>query len=145
MKKRKVQVVIFARKNDSSPANKILLLQTNKRRGGFWQNVTGSVEKGERYKQAALRELNEETGIELNEIEKFIDLQLEHSFLTKKGHSVTEKSFAVIVAYKKVTLDPNEHQKSKWQNLSQISLRSYGFPTNFESFFRAKKLLKQLE
>ena len=59
MNKRKVQVVIF--REDNEDVLEFLLLKTNERRGLFWQNVTGSVDNGESYNDAAFREVAEET------------------------------------------------------------------------------------
>ena len=32
-------------------------------KGGFWQPITGNVREGETFKEAAMREIGEETGI----------------------------------------------------------------------------------
>ena len=45
-KTKKAQVVLAAI-DEASQNFKFLLLQTNQRRGNFWQNVTGKVEKEE--------------------------------------------------------------------------------------------------
>ena len=47
MKKRKVQTVIFY--NASNNRKQFLLLKMNERRKFLWQNVTGKVDKGEKY------------------------------------------------------------------------------------------------
>jgi dATP pyrophosphohydrolase len=44
-----------------------LLLKRNKELGGYWQPVTGFIEEQETNREAALRELSEETGIEIYE------------------------------------------------------------------------------
>jgi dihydroneopterin triphosphate diphosphatase len=44
-----------------------LLLKRNRDLGGYWQPVTGFIEAPETNRQAALRELVEETGIEIYE------------------------------------------------------------------------------
>ncbi|MDP3237305.1 MAG: lipoyl(octanoyl) transferase LipB [Myxococcales bacterium] len=49
----------------SSSRERVLLLKRTEPRGGFWQPVTGRVEDGERPDRAAVRELAEETGLEL--------------------------------------------------------------------------------
>ena len=142
IKKRKVQVVILAQKSGSSKVTKVLLLKTNKRRGGFWQNVTGSVEPYERFYKAALREVWEETGLCDDDIFAFIDLKLEHRFLSRKGSPVTEKSFAIVVDEQAIKIDAKEHQSYKWVPIQSIRSSNYQFPTNFESFCLAKKTFK---
>ncbi len=49
----------------SSARERVLVLKRTQARGGFWQPVTGRVEVGERPDRAAVRELHEETGLEL--------------------------------------------------------------------------------
>lgn len=44
-----------------------LLLKRNRELGGYWQPVTGFIEEPETNRAAALRELSEETGIEVYE------------------------------------------------------------------------------
>lgn len=142
IKKRKIQVVIFAQKKNSNKVSFALILRTNKKRGGFWQNVTGSVEKYERFPKAALRELWEETGIDSANVLIFADLKLEHCFLSKKGYRVQEKSYVVVVKQQKIKIDPKEHQNYKWLPIKSIRSSKYKFPTNFESFCLAKKTFK---
>lgn len=47
------------------PDGRILLLRRSAARGGFWQQVTGRLEPGERPEEAARRELREETGADV--------------------------------------------------------------------------------
>jgi len=47
-----------------------LLLRRIPSRGGFWQGVTGGVQQGEGLKEAAQRELLEETGLVPSLLEK---------------------------------------------------------------------------
>ena len=54
MNKRKVQVSVFY--CDAKGDKYFLLLKTNERRGNFWQNITGGVDEGETFRDAALRE-----------------------------------------------------------------------------------------
>ncbi|MBT9141645.1 MAG: RNA pyrophosphohydrolase [Dehalococcoidia bacterium] len=43
---------------------KYLLLKRNRKLGGYWQPVTGFIEESEKNREAALREISEETGLE---------------------------------------------------------------------------------
>lgn len=81
----KVQVVIYHPKTEE-----FLILQTNERRGGFWQNVTGSVESNENILDAARRELIEETSLEIDDIRI---LDIEFKFEDQWKRSVQEKCF----------------------------------------------------
>ena len=62
IKTRKAQVVICGY-DAQSQSLAYLLMQTNKKRGEFWQNVTGKIESGETFEQTAIREVTEETGL----------------------------------------------------------------------------------
>ena len=55
-----VSVVVVAPSGE-----RVLVLKRTEPRGGFWQPVTGRVEAGERPDRTAVRELREETGLEV--------------------------------------------------------------------------------
>ena len=131
--KKKVQVVIMAMNPPS-----LLLLLTNSNRGSFWQNVTGSLEEGESFEQAAKRELQEETGIELSSSAQLIDLDLTFNFKDRKKNQIEEKVFFYkIETTLPITLDEREHQKFRWFPLSEITKENYKYSTNFEAFQKA--------
>ena len=67
--KKKSGVFIFDKEN-----NKVLLVQS---RGNLWGCPKGSVEPNESIKSCALREVLEETGIQLNDI----DISVNHQFI----------------------------------------------------------------
>jgi dATP pyrophosphohydrolase len=56
---------------------KVLLLRRTRRRGGFWQGVTGAPFQHEELADAALRELKEETGFTA---ERAVDVDFSYSF-----------------------------------------------------------------
>jgi dihydroneopterin triphosphate diphosphatase len=56
-----VLVVIY------TPAGEVLLLE-RRQPAGYWQSVTGSLEWGESAEAAALREVREETGLDVSEV-----------------------------------------------------------------------------
>lgn len=108
-----VLVVVYAR------PDQVLLLE-RRDRPGFWQSVTGSLEPGEAPRDAARRELAEETGLDgepadLGQSRRFeifpeylhrfppgVTHNLEHAFAFDAGDAV------------QVTLDPSEHQRCRW-------------------------------
>ncbi|MCB9060170.1 MAG: NUDIX domain-containing protein [Halobacteriovoraceae bacterium] len=125
----KVQVVIYHPKTEE-----FLILQTNERRGGFWQNVTGSVESNENILDAARRELIEETSLEIDDIRI---LDIEFKFEDQWKRSVQEKCFLAKVKSKGVLLDPFEHQSFIWKKKNQISKETYKYSSNFECFLKS--------
>lgn len=104
----KVQVWIHG--VDSKARRKVLLLQTNIRRGRFWQPVTGRVEPGEKIELAAHREPSEETGFDLPKPEA-LDLDLRFG-------SFHETCFEIELPVHQVgqpaKIDPKEHDQFEW-------------------------------
>lgn len=64
MPRRCIMVFLYKWENGEP---RYLLLKRNDTLGGYWQPVTGFIEEPETNRQAALRELEEETGIEIYE------------------------------------------------------------------------------
>lgn len=72
---------------------RVLLLRRRPERGGFWQIVTGRMEPGEAPREAAARELREETGLNA----EVVDLDYRHAFAvgsTVPPRLVEENAFA---------------------------------------------------
>lgn len=118
---RSVQVVILA---DVSALRQYLLLRRVASHGGFWQSVTGSLEEGETHRQAATREVLEETGFVARE-EELIELGVVNTFeiapqwRAKYAPGVThneEVCFALKVEGREVRLDPLEHDDYAWES-----------------------------
>src|SRR5215469_14873372 len=99
-----------------------LLLRRVSTHGGFWQPVTGSLEEGESHREAAVREVREETGVRAA-VSDLIDLELINRFAIapewrgKYAPGVThneEVCFALEVREREVVLDPIEHDAYLW-------------------------------
>lgn len=128
--KRKIQLCVIA-KNQGKPM--ALLLKTNLKRGSFWQNITGGVDEGEKYAQAALREFTEETHQEVskNFPHEFISLEMKFKF-KKKNKQIKEKVFALICQdIFEVKIDPKEHDDYKWVELKKIKRSHLEFKSNY--------------
>ncbi len=134
MLRKKVQVVVF---DLSGKFPKVLLLKTNKARGSFWQNVTGSLNPKETPLKGAKRELFEETGIKPDKL-----LDLNYSF---KYKDFLEHVFVAILLKTppKIKLDPKEHDDFKWERLSKITSEDFKYLSNFESFIVAQMRIKE--
>ena len=116
---RSVQVVVFGVRGGKP---EYLLLRRVATHGGFWQSVTGSLEAGETHREAAIREVREETGIVADQTD-LIDLNLTNTFaiapqwLSKYAPGVThneEVCFALQTQQTSIALDPMEHDSFVW-------------------------------
>ena len=116
---RSIQVVIFA---GNGPDRRYLLLRRVASHGGFWQPVTGSLEADETHRQAAVREVLEETGISAAE-DELIELGVVNTFeiapkwREKYAPGIThneEVCFALEVPPADARLDPIEHDAFEW-------------------------------
>lgn len=142
VKTKKAQVVIAAI-DKASQAQEFLLLQTNERKGSFWQNITGKVEDEETYEEGGLREAIEETGLLLESILEILDLGLCYEFTDQHKRKVVEETFLIITDQKwEVRIDPEEHQSFKWVHIDQINEDSVKYSSNYEALTHARKLIK---
>jgi 8-oxo-dGTP pyrophosphatase MutT (NUDIX family) len=141
-KTKKAQVVVAAI-DENSQSFQFLLLQTNEKRGEFWQNVTGKVEENETFEEGGLREAIEETGLKIEHIVDLTDLGLEYQFTDKRSRKVFEKSFLIILDKKwDVKIDPSEHQAYKWVDVLKVNEDSVKHQSNFECLTKAQYILK---
>lgn len=127
---RSIQVVIFG---DEPDARKYLLLKRVASYGGFWQTVTGSLEENETHRQAAVREVLEETGIvtceeDLIELGVVNDFEIAPRWRDKYAPGVTrneEVCFALKTKQREVRLDPTEHEAYAWEPYEQAMKLTY--------------------
>ena len=106
-----------------SPDNHVLLLKVHAipgKHGSFWQPITGGIETGETPIQGALREIMEETGLQLttsnlSEIASGLTFQLADEL------TVSKTVFAARTAWTNVSINPGEHQDYKWVPASEVS------------------------
>lgn len=112
-----VLVVIYARQS-----GRVLMLQ-RRDDPDFWQSITGSLEGGESPYQAAIREVNEETGIDIPaEKLTLIDCQhsvvfelfahFHHRYLPGTTHNL-EHWFCLILPDER-TISLSEHVRYRW-------------------------------
>lgn len=116
---RTVSVVVLRRAGEGV---EVLLLKRHPHRGGFWQPVTGTVERGEKPQACAVRELGEETGTQ----GEVLPLGYVHSFLfgeprpDRNPRIFQETAFWVEVpGDAPVRLDSREHSESAWVSIER--------------------------
>jgi dATP pyrophosphohydrolase len=82
---------------------------------GIWQPVTGGIERGERVPLAALREVEEETGLGAPDVEAFYDLDQVGSFFDEdRDEIVNSVIFAVQVCQQAKPHVSGEHVDLRW-------------------------------
>lgn len=141
-KTKKAQVVL-AVIDQPRQSFEFLLLQTNERRGSFWQNVTGKIEDNETIEEGGLREVIEETQLNLESIVDMTGLGLKYEFVDQRGRNVHEECFLFILDSKwNVKIDPHEHQDFKWVSINEINRESVKFESNYECLVKAKSILR---
>jgi len=124
-----VEVIIF-KIIDDKPI--FLLLKRHPDRGGFWQPVTGGVEADEDLKVAALREMEEETGIK--DTIKVLENVHYFEFEPNGGYDWTkEYVYGVQVNEKIEAVISDEHTELKWCSLKE-ALELLKYESNREGF-----------
>ncbi len=113
-----VQVFVFTR----NPLFKVLILKRTVERGGFWQPLSGGIEKGEDYNDTIKREVYEETGIK--EIKRIIDLNYNFTYKTSKNKELKKKMkdfcFAVEINKEKEIKLSYEHEEFLWCSQNEV-------------------------
>lgn len=135
--KKKVQVVICHK----ALTNKFfLIMQMCEQRNAYWQNVTGSVNKEEKFLAAAYRELLEETGFDKSSIKELINLNMDFQF-EARDKQFKEKVYLAFLNDKKNPTLSSEHQAFKWINADEIQSSVVYFESNYTALVKANKYI----
>lgn len=108
---------------------------------GFWQSVTGSIEQGETLRETAVREVQEETGLDAGRY-KLVDWQLSNVYEIyphwrhRYAPGVTENTehlFGLeLPTVLPVTLNPREHLRYEWVDWREAAKQVFSW-TNVEA------------
>lgn len=121
-----------------------VLLMERADKPGFWQSVTGSLEADETPREAAIREVKEETGLNALAYE-FADWQASnvyeiyphwrHRYAPEVTHN-TEHLFGLCLPYAMaVTLAPDEHTRYEWVDWRDAAKKVFSW-TNVDALRR---------
>lgn len=140
---KKVQVVLAA--PNSAGEWHFLIFKTNKERGRFWQNVTGSLEGKETFEEGALREAQEESAMPMEAIVDIRDLALTFTFTDRWKRKVEEKAFLIVLDRQwDPELDPKEHDECRWFPATELAEKQVEWPSNFEALSKAARILRRM-
>jgi 8-oxo-dGTP pyrophosphatase MutT (NUDIX family) len=112
---------------------------------GIWQPVTGGIEPGERVPLAALREVEEETGLGASEIEAFYDLDQVGSFFDEdRDEIVNSVIFALRVRPQAKPAVSGEHVDLLWCERAEAERLSV-WPPYRDSYDLVERLVADQE
>lgn len=104
--------------------NKILLLKrcSDEFMGGLVELPSGNVDIGETLLDGLVREVKEETGLNVCTIEKYIDF---FDYTSSSGKKSRQYNFIVTVQQTDVILNPSEHDWFGWVDLDVDTLKKH--------------------
>ena len=132
-----VEIIIYKIVNQSPL---FLLLKRIPERGGFWQAITGGVNKEEDTIKAAKREVREETGIKnyLNFIDNVYYFEFDNDF--QKG--IKEYVFGAEIGKDVKIKLSDEHSEEKWCDIRE-ALQFLKYETNKTAFKKLFNLINK--
>ena len=126
-----------------------VMLMERKDHPGWWQSVTGSLEPDETPIQAAVRETQEETGLDARQFH-LTDWHLSYSydiypeFRYRYAPNVsqnTEHVFSLLLPYPiQIVLAPREHLRYSWLSMLEAAARCFS-PSNRRAIEQLQKAL----
>ena len=104
---------------------------------GAWEAVHGSIEPGERPEDAAVREVQEETGLT---VERLYNVTVQPFYVHAQSVVQLAVVFAAVVRNGPLTLG-EEHTRAEWLPLAEAA-RRYAWPSERANVLQAAELLR---
>ncbi|NIM94594.1 MAG: NUDIX domain-containing protein [Anaerolineales bacterium] len=146
-KRRPIQVLVYPVRRFGAEWE-VLLLKRVESRGGFWQGVTGGVEWDEELREAADRELHEETDYTTTAL---VGLDYSYAFpVREEWRSAYDAGVEEIVEYVFLaqvsdadppTIDSQEHDEWRWCTFEE-ALSQLIWSENIEALRRCRRYLE---
>ncbi len=134
---KQVEVFLFKELEDKKII--FLVLKRISEKGGFWQPITGNVQEGEIFEEAARREIREETGI--SNVLRLVDTGYTFDFFDDDRQQ-TERVFGVQVDKDaKITLS-REHTDFQWVTEEEALDKYLKWSGNKEGLRKLSSILK---
>ena len=121
----------------NSVAKEILLLKAKSGQLSFWQPITGGIENGESSEIACIREIFEETGLEI-ELTKLLKIS-HHTVVVDEDLTILKTLFLVKTKQKDIHIS-DEHIDFMWTEVKNVPDILY-WQSNQETF---QKVLEKL-
>ena len=118
-------------------AKEILLLKVKTEQLSFWQPITGGIENGESSEIACIREIFEETGLEI-ELTKLLKIS-HHTVVVDEDLTILKTLFLVKTKQKDIHIS-DEHIDFMWTEVKKVPDILY-WQSNQETF---QKILEKL-
>lgn len=134
-----IEVIVFKKDNDGYS---FLMLKRNSKKGGFWQPITGNVDPGETFEDAAIRELFEETGVK--ELIRLFYTGFSFNFFDD-GRNQIEKVYAVQIDKLTPIVISQEHEEYSWVNYADCQDKYLKYPGNKKGLETLKSILEKEE
>ena len=132
--------IIFYKLQRGKPL--FLLLKRSRKRGGFWQSVTGGVKINQTLRAAALAEVKEELSLEIN-INKLLPTYFTFNFISD-GYELNEYVFIYKLGSRDtIKINPEEHTEYKFVTLRE-ALNLLKYKSNKIIFKRIYRMIKKV-
>ncbi|MGH3319263.1 MAG: NUDIX domain-containing protein [Streptosporangiaceae bacterium] len=105
------------------PDQRVLLLQVPAQPGkheAFWQPITGGMENAETAPQAALRELSEETGLQVAERD-LTEVATGLEVVISPELTISKTLYVAQAPHGEVIVNPHEHQAHQWLPPTEVA------------------------